>query len=438
MESSEIYTSMIQPRGAAYRESQIVSWSHYNDAIDRSSGRPAGNSRIWGDASPEAQSRVIDALIASSERAGLNPRQTAYVLATARLESGFNVDAAAGTTSATGLGQFIDKTGASYGINDGNRNDLRMQADALVAHYQENAALANARGQGEDYIYKYHHDGPSGEYGGLALAQKDVLPYLDRYETFVREHEKQYGIAERGPSFAQHHDASHNTHTNHLTGARGRLEEGAEGKPTQDLQNKLAKLGYLSKDQVDGKFGLDTRHAVERFQDDHAPLIVDGKVGKNTSDTLDAVVKVHDKANEPITTALAGEKGLLLSNSLNADHALFEQALAGVHSLPARGQPTEQQRSNLAGALVVEAKQQGFSRIDQVALGNSGNRVYIAQQPASLTEQTKLGSVDTVTALQTPISQSSATVAAITPTSPTVATPAPAVQEATINHAQTR
>jgi hypothetical protein len=42
---------IVQNRGAAYRDSQIVRWSHYNDPIDTSAGRVAGNSRIWGDAS---------------------------------------------------------------------------------------------------------------------------------------------------------------------------------------------------------------------------------------------------------------------------------------------------------------------------------------------------------------------------------------------------
>jgi len=186
--SSEIYESMIQPRGAAYRDSQIKSYSHYREPIDHSNGRLAGNSRIWGDASPEVQSRVIDELIRSSKDAGLTPRQTAQVLAIARIESGFNPDAAAGTTSASGLGQFIDKTGNHYGLNGGNRFDVGKQADALVAHYIDNMKLAKSRGQGEEYIYKYHHDGPTSDYGGLALSRNNVMPYVDRYEQFVKQH----------------------------------------------------------------------------------------------------------------------------------------------------------------------------------------------------------------------------------------------------------
>ncbi len=184
---NEIYTSMVQPPGAAYRSSQIEPWSHYREPIDRTDGRLHGESRRWGDASAEVQSRVIDSIIDSSREAGLTPRETAHVLAIARVESGFNPDAAAGTTSASGLGQFIDKTGKHYGLNNGNRFDVDAQSDALVAHFIDNRNLARSRGQGEEYIYKYHHDGPTRDYGGLGLSERKVAPHLNAYESFVSE-----------------------------------------------------------------------------------------------------------------------------------------------------------------------------------------------------------------------------------------------------------
>ncbi|HDS0922493.1 TPA: peptidoglycan DD-metalloendopeptidase family protein [Stenotrophomonas maltophilia] len=183
---NDIYTNMVQPAGAAYRSNQIESWSHYREPIDESRALH-GQSRRWGDASPEVQSRVIDSLIESSRDAGLTPRETAYVLAIARVESGFNPDAAAGTTSASGLGQFIDRTGKHYGLNNANRFDVDAQSDALVAHFVDNRNQARDRGQGEDYIYKYHHDGPTKDYGGLGLAQRKVAPHLDEYEQFVNQ-----------------------------------------------------------------------------------------------------------------------------------------------------------------------------------------------------------------------------------------------------------
>ncbi len=192
--TDDIYQSMIQARGREYRSDQIKPYSHYREPIDTSPGRLAGNSRVWGDASPEVQSRVIDELIDASQRAGLSPRETAHVLAIARQESGFNPDAAAGTTSASGVGQFVDRTGAgltNHPINDRNRFDARAGSDALVEHFIENRNLARSRGQGEEYIYKYHHDGPSRDYGGLALSNREIVPRLDAYERFVTQRQVQ-------------------------------------------------------------------------------------------------------------------------------------------------------------------------------------------------------------------------------------------------------
>lgn len=186
------------------------------------------------------------------------------------------------------------------------------------------------------------------------------------------------------------------------------LKEGMHGPAVTTLQTDLAKLGYSDGRthllKADGEFGIDTRHAVERFQHDHH-LAVDGKVGPLTHQALHTALQQHVTARD-------------LSDQKNPDHALFEQALAGVRMLDAHGQPTEQQRLNLAAALVAEAKQQGMTRIDQVALGDHGNRTYIAQNPTSPLEQTKFGSVDTVAALYTPLTQSSVASAALPPNAP--------------------
>jgi len=110
----DLYAPYLQPRGPAYRDDQVDSrLSHYNDPIDRSPGRFAGNSHIHGDASAETQAAVMDALVEAFQRAGLDDKDTAYVLATARFESGFNPDAAAGTTSAYGVGKLVRRTGHS-------------------------------------------------------------------------------------------------------------------------------------------------------------------------------------------------------------------------------------------------------------------------------------------------------------------------------------
>lgn len=133
--SDNIYEGLTVNRGPAYRQKQVRSYSHYNDPIDRSEGRLAGNSRRHGDAPVEVQIAVMDRIAVTSRQKGLNARETGYVLSIARIESGFNPDAAAGTSSATGLGQFVKRTGQAYGINNSNIWDVDVQINALIDHY---------------------------------------------------------------------------------------------------------------------------------------------------------------------------------------------------------------------------------------------------------------------------------------------------------------
>jgi hypothetical protein len=51
-------TEIAAPRGPGYRQSQVKSWSHYNDPIDTAQDSVTGNSRRAGDAS--LGSRLID------------------------------------------------------------------------------------------------------------------------------------------------------------------------------------------------------------------------------------------------------------------------------------------------------------------------------------------------------------------------------------------
>lgn len=201
--------------------------------------------------------------------------------------------------------------------------------------------------------------------------------------------------------------------SNHVSGKTDHaLQQGTHGQAVHDLQTSLAGLGYLDAKGIDSDFGIHTSHAVERFQHDHH-LIVDGKVGPLTQQAMHTALPRH--ATAPT-----------LNHPQNPDHALFQQALAGVRTLDTHGRPTEQQLLNLAAALVVEAKHEGFTRIDQVALGDNGSRAYIAQHPTSPMGMAKFGSVDTANALQTPMTRSSATAASMpapTQTPPSFAQP---------------
>lgn len=167
--------------GKAYRNDQIIPDSNYN----KSPGSP-----IYGDASIELQTKAIDALIASSIEHHLSARDTAHVLAIARHESGFNPFAAAGSTTASGLGQFVNGTGLEYGINSSNRWSLNIQSDALVEHYLENKARIIQKNLPEAYIYKFHHDGPyssSRHLEGLRLSNKHIIPQIGGIQNVIQK-----------------------------------------------------------------------------------------------------------------------------------------------------------------------------------------------------------------------------------------------------------
>ena len=176
------YNVFYSKKGKGYRKEQIVDWSAYEVPIDTRPGRLAGNSRIWGDASHEVQRKVIDAIIAAAKADGFTVRRMAMLLAMAKIESGFNPDAAAGTTSAAGLGQFVKKTGEAFGLNSQNRFEIGPSIKALIGYFKENEAIALKKKKPDYFVYKYHHDGPFGEYGGTQLATDKFAPLATIYE----------------------------------------------------------------------------------------------------------------------------------------------------------------------------------------------------------------------------------------------------------------
>ena len=411
MANSEIYESMIQPRGQRYLDAQIVPHSHYNDAIDQAPGRAAGNSRVWGDASPNTQSRVIDELVAAGERAGMRPREIAYVLATARVESGFNPDAAAGTTSATGLGQFVDRTGASYGITDANRADLHLQAEALVAHHLDNAKIARSRGHGEAYVYKYHHDGPGGEHGGLQIAKTEVGPYLDRYEKFVNEHQKKRGVEATDPELAAR------AHQQPGTSQHSPLQQGATGQEVTALQTHLGQLGYLvEKDgrpsTPDGSFGSHTRAAIKNFQHDHQ-LKQSGNADSATLKSIGIAVWEHEKLGEGRHSNAGIPAMSRITDLGHPAQAMYAQAKSAIEKIDAQyGRKSDQFTDNAAASLAVAAARAGITRIDHLELTEKGDK-FIAAQGRLGTAQSKVVDVASASAVNTTVAESSAAFAAL-------------------------
>jgi hypothetical protein len=176
------YNVFYSRKGAAYRKEKVVEHSAYFLPIDTRPGRLAGNSRIWGDASHDVQRQVINAIIVAAKKEGFNVRRIALLLAMTKIESGFNPDAAAGTTSACGLGQFIKKTGLKYGLNEQNRFEVGPSIKALIGYFKDNEDIVKKNDKPDYFVYKYHHDGPYQESGGTALATNEFAPVAAAYE----------------------------------------------------------------------------------------------------------------------------------------------------------------------------------------------------------------------------------------------------------------
>jgi hypothetical protein len=162
---------------------EVASNSYFNEPIVE--GDLRGNSRAAGDISPELQQAIITKTIDVGSKLGMTDYEIAYTLATVRYESGFNPDASAKTTSAKGLGQFIDETGKAYGLTKDNLWDVDMQVQAILEHTADNFRMAAKKGYSDDYVYALHHDGPSLSSGGLGLAKKHVMPYVPKYLKLV-------------------------------------------------------------------------------------------------------------------------------------------------------------------------------------------------------------------------------------------------------------
>jgi hypothetical protein len=302
---------------------------------------------------------------------------------------------------------------------DAITKDPKLQL--AIADYENQFGAQDGKKHGTQFV-SYLAGKQEGLPGGQVQAgdppvYKDVQKFLDATAYGAKQHQKDArhdaaksreerldGALEKlglSTAIAKSMPSRHSARDPHET-----LELHTRGRAVHDLQAKLADQGYLDAKDIDGHFGPHTRQAVERFQQDHH-LAVDGKAGPETSKALDVAIKGKASA---VDKALAN-----LADPRHPDHTLFEQALAGVRALDAHGQPSEQQRLNLAAALTAEAKHEGFARIDQVAVGDQGNRVYIAQNSTSPMEQAKFGSVDTATAVHTPLAQSSAVAASMPP-----------------------
>lgn len=177
VELTTLYEYLATSKGAAYKDSSIksYSWLHRAPNIDKQPNEISGNSRIHGDVSPTNQALVIDLLVEIGVRYKLTYRELAYLLLLVRVESGFNPDAAAGTTSAAGLAQYTEATvveatkpvyskyflGFDLDLSDRNVFDAQRGAYGALLSFLicKKRAEKYFPDNVEDNIYLFHHEG---------------------------------------------------------------------------------------------------------------------------------------------------------------------------------------------------------------------------------------------------------------------------------------
>lgn len=206
---------IVKKRGGKYKT--WTSGSLYNVRIDPDK-QVKGESRIWGDASAEVQKIVIDKIISLGSRLHLSYKDIAYALLLCYAESGFNPDAAAGTTSASGLAQYTRGTMKDFSrrakkylsqtlnMDETNVFDVDIGVYGVLAAYLFNKDLSEQWITSSDpdkfwqTIYMLHHDGPGyykddrgkerairGKWSQDAVQAYNtkILPKLDKLESLL-------------------------------------------------------------------------------------------------------------------------------------------------------------------------------------------------------------------------------------------------------------
>lgn len=174
---TDIYELLQPKKGYAYKDNQIIDVSLVNTPIPHGK-KLKGNSRIIGDVSNETYRSIVDLIISLCSRFNLDYKETAYTLLICMAESGYNPDAAAGTTSASGLAQYTRGTadafktrskeilGIEIDMSGMNVFDTTIGAYGVLVAFLFNRGLAIKWGfkpNDEKYwqlIYMLHHDGP--------------------------------------------------------------------------------------------------------------------------------------------------------------------------------------------------------------------------------------------------------------------------------------
>ncbi|MYM66914.1 TIGR02594 family protein [Pseudoduganella sp. FT55W] len=173
--------------------------THFNEPIDKS--KPlSGSGRRGFEVPPEVQQKVIDIIIEEARKMGFNNRDLAYYIAIAKRESSFNPDAANPNGTASGIAQVIDKTAATYGVNDSNRFDARSSIKAGLGYFRDLKAetikdYGSAAGKFEPLIYYRYH------YGEFSTRNREMVPVGNGKHKKETWHPKEFSELEQNKRY---------------------------------------------------------------------------------------------------------------------------------------------------------------------------------------------------------------------------------------------
>jgi uncharacterized protein (TIGR02594 family) len=191
--------------------------SRFDEPIRRDDGTAHGKSRNVGDVDPQTRHAVIGLLIDEAVRRGHSLRDIAYLLLIARLESGFNPDAASARSSASGVMQITDITADDIAqvtakpawvranprdtqvdvSNSASRFNARKNIVAGIIQFERAKAKSLAWGQNYDAtrvearLYQYYHYGlylPDAREDRVGLNEYSthIAPMIDRVESALK------------------------------------------------------------------------------------------------------------------------------------------------------------------------------------------------------------------------------------------------------------
>jgi hypothetical protein len=134
-------------------------------------------------------------------------------------------------------------------------------------------------------------------------------------------------------------------------------------------------------------------------------------VGHEIADGVHAVeAKAHSVWNtvtHPGTWFEHDKPGVSLDHTAHPDHPMFKQAREAVHELDrAHGRAPDGVSENVAGSLVVKARQDGLERIDKAVLSEDASRIY-AVQGAPESPLKRVAEMPTEQAASTSVAESS-------------------------------